>query len=126
MKIAWHIDDDQEMIQAIAMMLKLLDIEVRPFYNAPAASKALNEGGRPDLLLLDINMPQVSGIDMLEFVRRKSEYAYLPIIMLSSEDTDTQVQEALTKGADAYIMKPVTLDELEKAIRLAYESRSIS
>jgi two-component system alkaline phosphatase synthesis response regulator PhoP len=124
MKTAWHIDDDQEMIQAVSMLLRLLDIESRPFLNAPAASRALSEGERPDLLLLDINMPQISGMDMLEFVRRKPDLNHLPVIMLSSEDTDTQVQEALAKGADAYVMKPVSLEELEKAVSEAIASRS--
>ena len=64
MKTAWHVDDDQEMIQAIKLMMKLLDFEVKPFLKPRAASKAFVDD-RPDLLILDINMPEVSGIDML-------------------------------------------------------------
>lgn len=124
MKTAWHVDDDQEMIQAITLMMKLLDFEVKPFFNPRAASKALMEG-RPDLLILDINMPEVSGMDMLEFIRMRPDFNDLPVIMLSSEHTDAQVDEALEKGADAYVMKPVTLDELEEAIKAAFERRSL-
>jgi DNA-binding response OmpR family regulator len=118
MKTAWYIDDDQEMIQAISLMMQLLGFEVRPFLNArKAAAEILN--ARPDLLILDVNMPEVSGIDMLEFVRNKPELDSLPILMLSSEHTDLQVDEALSKGADAYVLKPAMLDELEKGIRQA-------
>ena len=120
MKTAWYVDDDQEMIQAITMMMQLIDFRVRPFFNAPSCAKLILDGERPDLLMLDINMPQVSGIDMLEFVRQRPELSDLPIIMLSSEDTDVQVHEALDMGADAYAMKPVTLDELEAAINTAF------
>ena len=110
MQTAWYIDDDQEMIQAVTMMMKLLDVEIKPFLNARAAAKELQNGKeKPDLLILDVNMPEVSGIDMLEFVRRKPEYNTLPILMLSSEHTDAQVDEALERGADAYVLKPVTL-----------------
>lgn len=123
MKTAWYIDDDQEMITAITMMMKLLDFTVRPFLKAQEAAKLLIDGKRPDILILDINMPQVSGIDMLEFVRRRAELTDLPIIMLSSEFTDVQVDEALSLGADAYAFKPVTVDELEAAIDNALKRR---
>lgn len=119
MKTVWYVDDDQDMIHAISMMLKLLECDVRPFFNAAAAGRAFSAGERPELLILDINMPQVTGIDLLEYVRRQSGLADLPIIMLSSEDTDVQVEEALHKGADAYVLKPVMLDELERAIQTA-------
>ena len=123
MKTAWYVDDDQEMIEAISLMMKLLDFETIPFFNAPAASRQFQTGERPDLLLLDINMPQISGIDLLEFVRKKEKINDLPILMLSSEHTDVQVDEALAKGADGYALKPVTLDELEKAINMAIAKR---
>lgn len=122
MKTAWYIDDDQEMIQAISLLLGLLDYEVCPFLSARKAAKKLLDS-RPDLLILDINMPEVSGLDMLEFVRSKPQFNDLPILMLSSEHTDKQVEEALQKGADAYVLKPAMLDELETGIRQALSAR---
>jgi CheY-like chemotaxis protein len=77
-------------------------------------------GRRPDLLLLDINMPEVTGLDMVEFLRRRQETKDLPIVMLSSEAADTMVDKALTLGADSYVTKPVTVDELEKAMSTAF------
>ena len=61
-------------------------------------------------------MPEVSGLDMLEFVRRRKEWNDLPILMLSTEAADVTVDKALTLGADGYVSKPVTIEELEKAI----------
>ena len=89
--------------------------------NARLAAKELLSGKRPDMLVLDINMPEVTGIMMLEFVRRRPEWNDLPVIMLSSEATDVQVDEAMNLGADAYAMKPVSLDELEKAMQTAFQ-----
>jgi DNA-binding response OmpR family regulator len=120
MKTAWYVDDDREMIQAVTLMMQLLDFEVRPFIAAREAAKALEENC-PDLLILDINMPEVNGIDLLEFIRLRECFNHLPVVMLSSEHTDAKVNEALEKGADAYMMKPVTLDELEDAINSAFK-----
>ena len=123
MPTAWYIDDDQDMIQAITLMLKLLDYETRPFLGARPAAQALLAGERPDVLFLDVSMPSVTGIDMLEFIRRRKEWDDLPIIMLSSEATDTQVDQALSLGADAYTFKPATIEDLENAIERALQKR---
>ncbi|MCH7662406.1 MAG: response regulator [Chloroflexi bacterium] len=119
LKTAWFIDDDEEMIQAITLMMDLLGYQVTPFLNAPKAAEALQAGERPELILLDINMPQVSGIDLLEYIRTKLKLADLPIIMLSAEFTDVQVDQAYELGADAYIFKPVSIEELQTAIETA-------
>ncbi len=120
MKKIWIVDDDQEMAHAVTLMLKLLKCETRHFLNARLAAKALLEGQRPDLIILDVNMPEVNGVMMLEFIRQRREIWDLPVIMLSSEATDLQVDEAINKGADAYITKPVSLDELDEAMKSAF------
>ena len=119
MKKIWIVDDDEEMARAITLMLKLLGCESRHFLNARLAGKSLLDGLQPDLMILDINMPEVNGIMMLEFVRHRPEWKDLPVIMLSSEATDIQIDEAIDKGADAYVTKPVSLDELENAMNTA-------
>jgi CheY-like chemotaxis protein len=121
MKYVWIVDDDDEMGRAVSLMLQLLDCETRHFLNARLAAQALLAGGaRPDLIVLDINMPEVSGLDMLEFLRRRKEWKDLPVIMLSSEAADITVDRAMQLGADGYVMKPVTIDELEKVMSQAF------
>jgi len=119
MKRVWIVDDDEEMTGAIGLMLKMLDCEVMSFRNARSAAQRLLTGKSPQLLLLDINMPEISGLDLLEFLRRRPEWKELPIIMLSSESADSTVDKALLLGADAFIMKPATIEELEKAMTTA-------
>jgi two-component system chemotaxis response regulator CheY len=116
---AWIVDDDDEMSHAVKLMLQLLDHKVETFREARTAARALLAGRKPDFLVLDINMPEVSGIDFLEFVRMRPELKDLPVVMLSSETTDVQVDEALRKGANAFVFKPVTLEELEAALKTA-------
>jgi len=116
MRQVWVVDDDEEMNEAIGLMLKVLDCEVTSFHSARSAAQKFLSGKTPQLLILDINMPEVSGLDLLEFLRRRREWKELPIVILSSESADNIVDKALQLGADAYIRKPATVEELEKAM----------
>ena len=120
MKDIWIVDDDEEMGHAIGLMLQLLDYSPTHFLNPRPAAQALLAGKPPELLFLAINMPEVTGVDMLEFLRRRKEWKNLPVIMLSSEAADVMVEKAMQLGADGYVMKPVTIDELEKAMAQAF------
>lgn len=126
MKQIWVIDDDEEMGRAIGLMLKLLDCETTLFLSARPAVQVLLSGKRPDLMIVDINMPEVSGLDLIEFLRRRPEWKDMPIVMLSSEAADTMIDKALARGADAYVTKPVTLEELEEAMHAAFSKHAIS
>lgn len=123
MPIAWYTDDDEEMTRAVRLMLHLLNYEMRSFFNARSTARALLAGEAPDVMLLDINMPEVTGVDLLEFIRRRPQWDSLPIIMLSSDATDIQVDNTSALGADTYLFKPVTIEELEKAIQQAISHR---
>ncbi len=119
MRAVWIVDDDDKMSHAVKLMLQLLDSTVEIFRDARSAAKRLLAGDRPDLIVLDINMPEVSGIDFLEFLRMRNDLKEIPVVMLSSETTDTQVDEAMRIGANAFVFKPVTLEELEEAMQKA-------
>ena len=120
MRNIWVVDDDEEMSHAVGLMLKLLDCRVTTFFNVRSAAQNIVSGKKPELLILDINMPEVSGLDMVEFLRRRADTKDLPIVMLSSEATDLIVDQAMQLGADSYVMKPVTVEELEKAMATAF------
>jgi len=120
MKDIWVVDDDEEMSRAVGLMLKLLDCKVTTYFNIRSAAQSLATGKKPDLLILDLNMPEISGLDMIEFLRRRPDSKHLPIVMLSSEAAESVVDEALALGADSYVMKPVTIEELEKAMATAF------
>jgi CheY-like chemotaxis protein len=123
MKQVWIVDDDEEMTKAVSLMLKLLDCQSQHFLKARDAAKQLLDGKRPDLMILDMSMPEVTGMMMLEFVRRRPEWNAMPIIMLSSEAADVQIDQAISLGADAYVTKPVSLEELESAMQTAFQKR---
>ncbi len=122
MQVVWIVDDDDEMSHAVKLMLQLLEFSVKIFRDARSTARQLMSGDRPDAILLDINMPEVSGIDLLEFLRMRSELKEIPVVMLSSETTDIQVDEAMELGANGFVFKPVTIDELEEALKRAMGS----
>jgi DNA-binding response OmpR family regulator len=121
MKDIWVVDDDEEMSRAVGLMLGMLDCEVKTFHTVRLAAQHIVSGKKPDLLILDINMPEVSGLDMIEFLRRRTDTKELPIVMLSSEAADVIVDKALALGADSYLTKPVSIEELEKAMAAAFD-----
>jgi len=125
-KQVWIVDDDEEMNRAVQLMLRLLGFRARYFLAARPAAKALLAGERPDLIVLDINMPEVTGLDFLEFLRLRKEFKNVPVVMLSTEAADMLVDKALALGADTYVTKPVALEELEAAMRKAFRSHGIT
>lgn len=81
---------------------------------------ALIRTDRPDLVILDLGLPDVDGIELIRTVRRASR---VPIIVLSSRDNERGKVEALDLGADDYVTKPFGMDELMARIRAALRHR---
>ena len=125
MKTIWIVDDDEDMIRAVQLMVKLLDCETRLFYSARLAAQTLLNGEHPDLFILDINMPEVSGIDFLEFLRHRKNTLNIPVVMLSTEAADVMGDKAMALGADSYVTKPVAIEELENAMKMAFQAHGL-
>ncbi|MGE5463780.1 MAG: response regulator [Syntrophothermus sp.] len=125
MRQIWIVDDDEEMGRAVGLMLKVLDCEPTLYLSARSTAQSLLTGKKPDLMIVDLSMPEVTGLDLIEFLRRRPEWKDMPIVVLSSEAADSMVDRVLQHGADSYITKPVTLEELEKAIKDAFSRHKI-
>jgi DNA-binding response OmpR family regulator len=126
MKTAWMVDDDPDITQAMERMMRLVGYELQAFPNAGMAGMAILRGEKPELILIDVNMPAVSGMELLSFIRSKVGWNNVPAVMVSAETADVAVDEAFRRGADAYLFKPSTLAEVKKAIGEAVEKRSKS
>lgn len=100
--------DDEEMI--LTMLKKCLEAENFLVYTADNAKKALElMSVAPDIILLDINMPEMDGLELCQFVR---EHISCPIIFLTARVTEQDVIKGLSVGGDDYITKPFRVDEL--------------
>jgi two-component system, OmpR family, KDP operon response regulator KdpE len=109
------VDDDPQIRRVLKVNLTGQGFEVDDAKNGDAALEKLREA-RFDLVLLDINMPGMSGLDVCRAIRSGSEIA---IIMLTVRDDEADTVEALDAGADDYVTKPFKPSELSARIRAA-------
>lgn len=70
----------------------------------------------PDLVLLDINLPKISGIDVLKTLRKQEATRYLPIVMLTTSRQERDIMESYQTGANSYVRKPVSYREFVETI----------
>ena len=74
------------------------------------------EAKRPDLILLDLNMPGIDGRQVLERIKRDSEIRSIPVVVLTTSSDTRDVEQCYSIGASTYIQKPVSFDGLTEAI----------
>lgn len=104
------VDDDIHLLALLSKMLQMANYDVRIATSAPMALGMLADGGRePDLAILDIQMPGMSGLELARHVRANSA---VPFLFLSASDTETSVRSATEQGAVGYLVKPIELNQL--------------
>jgi DNA-binding response OmpR family regulator len=117
MPTAYIVDDEREMAKAIRLLFKLLHYDAQLFHHPrELARHMLSSASLPDLLIVDMSMPEVNGMDVVRWIRGSKRFRAIPIIVLSSETHPELVQDALNAGANAYVFKPATLEDLETAV----------
>jgi CheY-like chemotaxis protein len=75
----------------------------------------------PDVMFLDLKMPRVTGFDVLRWIREHPRYVVIPTIVLSSSKLESDVVKAYALGANCYLVKPHSLDELKNVLKLTIE-----
>ena len=118
MSTALIIDDNRHTADALQQMLDVLDVEARVSYGSGPAMDLLRTV-TPRLILLDINMPGVDGLEVLAYLRREPRLAPVPVIVITSDDQPETRDRVMKGGATAMLIKPATLDALEGALKKA-------
>lgn len=72
----------------------------------------------PDVILLDLKLPKVDGLDVLRAVKADDRTRHVPVVVLTSSDTESDVIESYDLGVNSYIVKPVDFDQFTEAVRL--------
>lgn len=70
-----------------------------------------------DLLFVDINMPNINGLELIDYCKQSEQYKHIPIIIISTEDSIQDQQKGLELGASDFLMKPIQLDRLIEVLR---------
>ena len=104
-------DDETSMVLVEVMMKRFPDIQLTEATNG-ADGIRLARAERPDLVLLDMHLPDMSGLDLLRHLKADPATATVPVIVVSADATAQQVDAALDAGAVRYLTKPVGVIEL--------------
>ena len=115
MSTALVVDDDPDIRSLVARKLEQSGFEVRQATNGEEALASV-AAGVPDIVLLDIMMPGVSGLEALERWRAAPATADLPVLLLTAKSQEADVERAFEFGADDYIIKPFSPKELVRRV----------
>jgi two-component system phosphate regulon response regulator PhoB len=111
------VDDDRQLLQLITLLLEHINVETVLAENAAAAAQILRSGSLPGLLILDMMLPDVSGIEFLRQMRAKPVYNNLPVLILSALVDPERIRAALDAGADRYLTKPYVASNLLSVVQ---------
>ncbi len=114
-----YVEDNQDAITFFSRVVnKLGDYTYHTITDGNSAIKLLEENKdfEPEMILLDINLPGMNGFEVLQYLRTKTSYKHVPIIMFTSSDNSSDIKKSYEYGANAYLIKPDSLQNLKDVL----------
>jgi len=105
------VDDEPNIVTALEFLLRRSGYDVQLATNGAEALQQV-DAYRPDLVLLDVMMPVKSGYEVCQTLRERPDLAHVKIVMLSAKGSEAEINKGLSLGADLYITKPFSTQEL--------------
>jgi CheY-like chemotaxis protein len=115
-RYALVIDDNKLVADSVGKMLQLLGFQVKVAYGPRTAISSFTSQF-PNLIMLDINMPGVDGVEVCRFLRRDPRTAHVPVIAMSTENQPEMIQRISLAGANKFLAKPIAFEALEQAVQ---------
>jgi two-component system, chemotaxis family, chemotaxis protein CheY len=112
------VDDSSTVRQMMRFTLEDAGYEVLEAEDGVDALGKLSAGARIDMLITDLNMPNMDGIDLIRAVRKDGNYRFIPIIMLTTETQESKRQEGKSAGASGWIVKPFKPQQVLAVVRM--------
>jgi DNA-binding response OmpR family regulator len=119
------VEDDADIRALIAARLKLAGHSVRAVADARSALSCVDEGAVPEVMVLDVGLPDMDGFELLEQLRARPESALVPAIFLSARVQEADVERGRRMGA-TYLTKPFVATSLLESVREAAGSEPVS
>ena len=119
MKLNILVVDDSAAIRKILLrVLSQADLPINQIHEANDGVEALNVLGSQEvnLVLSDVNMPNMDGLELLTKVRANASWAKMPVIMITTEGSQAKVLDAVRLGANGYVRKPFTSDQIKEKV----------
>src|ERR687891_104978 len=117
------VDDEPSNVELLRRLLERAGFGRVETTTDPTQAVDLYVKCRPDLILLDLHMPEMSGLEVMDQLNEIAEASYLPILMMTGDMTPEARQEALSRGAKDFVSKPFHSDEVLLRIRTLLETR---
>jgi DNA-binding response OmpR family regulator len=111
------VEDDEHIAKVLTFMLERQGYRVTHAADGRVASNHVATASAPDLVLLDVMLPYVDGFEIVRLIRERSDWAQVPVLMLTAKNTESDTVRALDAGADDFIVKPFQPNELLARVR---------
>jgi two-component system chemotaxis response regulator CheY len=111
------VDDSATMVMSLKATLTMNGFEVESANNGKVALDKLNSGLKPNLVITDINMPEMGGFELIGKVRALPGFKFVPILTLTTESDNAKRDQGKRAGATGWILKPVSGSDLIKVIK---------
>ena len=111
------VEDDPQLAKLLRMFLQMENMAIRVAANRAEITAALSQVPAPDLVLLDVMLPDADGFEVLTQMRQNEALKSVPVIMCTGKATREAVLDGLLRGADGYITKPFEVDMVLKAVK---------
>jgi len=111
------VDDSATMLMSVKSTLEMNGFKVETASDGVQALSKLKAGVKPDLIITDINMPNMGGLDLIKNVRTLPGFRFTPILTLTTESQTAKRDEAKKLGATGWLVKPVAGPDLVKVIK---------
>lgn len=111
------VDDSSTMLMSLRNSLEIAGFKVLQANDGSVALKTLQGGAKPDLIITDINMPIMGGIEFISKARALGGFRFTPILALTTESQQGKREEAKKLGATGWLLKPVSGTDLNKIIK---------
>jgi CheY-like chemotaxis protein len=119
------IEDEEDAAELFAEMMRVSGFRVlKTSSSAPALTMMTNE--KPDVIILDIMMPDVSGLDILRQMHQDPVLANIPVVVVSAKSMPADIKNSMEAGASTYLTKPVGFLDLKEAVERALSGQSTS
>jgi two-component system, OmpR family, phosphate regulon response regulator PhoB len=111
------VEDEKDMQNVMRALLERVGYEIIPAYDVATAVQVLRGKPLPDLILLDLMLPEISGMELLRQIRAKDVFEDLPVIIVSALADPDQIRQGFDLGADRYVTKPAIAHNLIKTVQ---------
>ena len=116
--LALVVDDSRAMRMILRRIMSEQGYEVLEAADGQEALDVLEGGARPDVALIDWNMPNVDGLELVVRIRKNPEWRSITLMMVTTESEYDQIVRALAAGAHEYVIKPFTPDAIVEKLQL--------